>query len=276
METPEITFRAGRTGDGETIANFFAIVQNTATLPLTIWSSPRASKYVDDVLAGRHQDLQMEFYMVDVDDVPEGCICVRNVGGRVFFDNIYVSPHARKLQLAGALILYATEDFVRRFCASATEAAWDVWAHERALRAWYRQLGGVEQSRQHWYRIPPTTGDTHVEVFQTPDAIQRQDAYGFSMLEVISGQENYTVGLLGDHAYRITDAAGCLSPEVLRALARFDERRCVYLNSPSPEPPDGAEEVATAIRLHSPLPVFTAAVSRVIPSGAKLTCVVNC
>jgi hypothetical protein len=258
-------FTPAEARDGAAIARLLTMIQRPKTLPLTVWSSPLVGRFVEDIIQGGEPAFGMRFYLIKVEGEIEAAICVRYTDGRVFVDNIYVSPHLRRQQMSAFFIHESITLYLREF--EASEIAWDVWAHERALIAWYRQLAGVEQYRKAWFSVSlPESGGATALVHGLADAQDRRQRYGFSSINVVTNRGNYTVGMLGSHAFRVTDARGLNDPEFLPTLASIDDQRTVLVYSESADIPEGVSVIASAIRMHAPMKVFLTNLERHIPS----------
>jgi hypothetical protein len=256
-------------GDGQDIARLFALVQRKHTLGLTIWSSPRASAFVEDVIAGEKPELGMRYFKLAPDFETEGAICFRATEGRLFVDNVYVSPRLRRMQAAARFILDSTLCYLKDF--NYQESAWDVWSDERALIAWYRNLGGVEQYRRSWFALPlPEKQGPAGEVVGREEAERIHARYGFSNVEVVTSQGRYRCGLLGSHAFRITDDRAVSDPEFLAALASIDRNRTMYVFSGNQELAGADNVVATVIRMHSAVGRFCGSLARSVPSAGAI------
>jgi hypothetical protein len=260
-------------GDAPEIARQCAGVQNNVTLPLTIWSSPSVWRYVEDLISGRLHDFRMVYYVLRVRGRIEGFISLRDLPGRILFDNVYMSPFARKNQLSAwaihrCALMHLESNPVPEF-------AWDVWTHDRALRIWYRQLGGIQQYRRYWYRLIPNAGGPAGTVRHAPAEVERHQRYGFSMLDVETATRRHAVGLLCDHAYRITDDEALNDPQLLPALAAYDPQRRLYVSSANPELPGAEPAVASTNRQHTELEGFLVALQRTIPSEEKQKCILS-
>jgi hypothetical protein len=254
-----------RAGDGAAVARLLTMIQRPTTLPLTVWSSPLAGRFVEDVIQGSEPALGMRFYTIKVEGQIEGAICLRFTDGRVFVDNIYVSPRLRRQQMTAYFLRESILLYLREF--EAPEAAWDVWAHERALIAWHKQHGGVEQYRKSWFSISlPESGGAASLVQGLEDAHDRHRRYGFSSIKVVTNRGSYTVGMLASHAFRVTDASSINDPEFLPALASIDGKRAVLVYSESTGIPEGASVIASAIRMHAPMKPLFANLEKHIPT----------
>jgi hypothetical protein len=258
-------FSPAQAGDGAAIARLLTMIQRPMTLPLTVWSSPLVGRFVEDIIQGAEPALGMRFYTIKVEGQIESAICIRSTDGRVFFDNIYVSPCLRRQQMTAVFIRDSTLLYLREF--EASETAWDVWAHERALIAWYKQLAGVEQYRKAWFSVSlPESGGAVGLVHGLADAQDRHQRHGFSCIDVVTNRGSYTVGMLGSHAFRVTDARSMNDPEFLPTLGSIDGQRAVLVCAESTRIPDGVSVIASAIRMHAPMKAFLANIERHIPA----------
>jgi hypothetical protein len=259
-------FSPAQAGDGQEIARLFVRVQRRETLGLTIWSSPLVSAFVEDIIAGAEPSLEIKYYTVRVGREMEGVICLRNISGRLFVDNVYVTRRLRRMQVSARFILDSVRSYGKDF--ECQELAWDVWSHERSLIHWYRQLGGVEQYRKNWFaaRLPENSGPAGA-VLGRDEAERIHARYGFSTLDVVTSQGRYRSGRIGTHAFRITDDRSVADPEFFRALASIDPYRVVYVSSSNLDLPGAGGVVATAIRMHCSLERFFRQLERQVPRG---------
>lgn len=246
------TFSPAQAGDGAEIARLLVLIQRSETLGLTIWSSPLVSAFVEDIIAGAEPSLGMKYYTVKVGCEMEGVICLRDTGGRLFVDNLYFTRRLRKMRMSIRSTLESIRSYLKDFACQ--ECAWDGWADNLPVIGWHRQLGGVEQYRKNWFvlRLPEKPGPPGTVVGRD-EAEAKHARYGFSTVDVVTSQGRRSVGLLGTHAFRVTDDRSIADPEFLAALAFIDPGRVVHVYSGSPELPGAGGAIATAIRMHAPI-----------------------
>lgn len=250
------------------IAELLSKVQSDHTLPLTIWSSDRAEHFVSDVIEAKKPQPGMRFYVATKAAEVHGAFCIREMEGRIFFDNIFVTPLFREKQMAAPFIVECCEHYHQTELGS-NECAWDVWSHQRLLVMWYMRLGGRETLRKNWFEIPSPARvhETAISIAGLEDADRQHDRYGFSMLNVVTPGGAFRVGRLGNHAYRLTDRRTIEDQGLLSALAAHDSKRTFYANLPADD--DSAlfwgEPIATSIRMHAGLSKFLQQLRKQIP-----------
>jgi hypothetical protein len=112
----------------------------------------------------------------------------------------------------------------------------------------------------------PESGGVVGLVHGLADAQDRHQRQGFSSINVVTNRGSYTVGMLGSHAFRVTDARSVNDPEFLPTLASIDGQRAVLVYSESTGIPEGVSVIASAIRMHAPTKAFLANLERHIPA----------
>jgi hypothetical protein len=249
MDISEFIIRRARTGDGESIARLMVAVEAPLVLPFTIWSSPLASAYVEDLIEGECSELAADFYILRSHDEILAALYIRLIDGAIFVDNIYATETARKQQLTNLLIYRALIDYSQRH--PSDTVAFDAFEFDRTIRAWHRYLGGKEKSRRAWWRVPlpvsPLTTSLDSEILDLEEAERRHQRWGFSLLRVATARGTYAIGRLPKMLFRLTDPAGLSDSALLETLAALDRSRDLFVTTSVQTQPAGTY-VTTSIR----------------------------
>jgi GNAT superfamily N-acetyltransferase len=145
------SIRAAHSGEGHEAARLLSLTHRGALSQLSLWHSPFAANYAEDLIAKNPALPLTELYVLEAENGIDGAIEARPNPDAVIVNNIYVDPFVRQQGAAVALVIAATER-----CLDLTRApaiAFDVTDGQPALQAWYRRLGGREQYRKAWWRL---------------------------------------------------------------------------------------------------------------------------
>lgn len=224
-----------RPGQGRLVARWIARSLDPSLLPLTIWRSPRAGRYVESLLTGASR-----YYLLRRGGVVAGLAAFRRLDGAAFLNHICIGRRWRGRGLGRGLLAAATARYLDE--CPARRVALDAFVGQFP-QAWYRRLGFVGQQRQGWYTRPCPAP---VGRFAPPDlaaADRRHRAWGFSSITL----GPYTVGRLWAPYFRLTDPAAARDRDLTGLLARLDPARRLLLVAPTA--PRGWTEVARSERL---------------------------
>jgi ribosomal protein S18 acetylase RimI-like enzyme len=225
-----------RPGQGRLVARWIARSLDPSLLPLTIWRSPRAGRYVDSLL-----EEAPGYYLWRRGGVVAGVAAFRHLDGAAFLNHISIGRRWRgrgwgRRLLAAAAARYLDERPARRIVLDAFAGQFP--------QAWYRRLGFVRQERQGWYiRSCPAPGNRPLAVPGLAAANRRHRAWGFSTIRV----GPYTVGRLWAPYFRLTDPAAARDRDLTGRLAALDPARRLLLVAPTA--PRGWTRVARSERL---------------------------
>lgn len=239
-----------RPGDGQQIADLFRTIPAPEVLLQTVWSSPRADVYVEDLIAGRYHGVEMDFYVIRRGNRVAGAIGARYMDNRLFFDNCVADAEVRAGQMA--LPFMTTTIRLTSSGGSYEETAFDVYLTNRALLTLYRRVGAITQEIRYWHqgRIRIEETPRAGSVCEDPGAIENHRRYGFSVFHVETSQSRYAVGKLANHGYRLPSDSAWNDSELLAALRLHDAGRTVYVPSRSSEPPEGCRFLVGFSRMH--------------------------
>lgn len=225
-----------RPGQGRLVARWIARSLDPSLLPLTIWRSPRAGRYVESLLSDTPG-----YYWLRCGGVVAGLAAFRHLNGAAFLNHISIGPRWRGRGRGRSLLAAATARYLDE--CPARRVALDAFAGQFP-QAWYRRLGFVEQERQGWYIRPGRA--PLAQRLALPDlaaADRRHRAWGFSTITV----GPYTVGRLWAPYFRLTDPAAARDRGLTRLLAGLDPARRLLLVAPTA--PRGWTRVARSERL---------------------------
>ena len=250
MSNLDLIFERARAGDGGRVAKLMASVETPSLLKFTIWSSPQASTYIEDLIAGECPEIAAEFHILRRDGEIAVALYLRLVDGAIFVDNVYADEAARKQQLTNLLIYSGLIDYSQRH--PSDTAAFDAFEFDRTIRAWHRYLGGKEHSRRTWWHLPLPPGSEEYtadsEVIGFKEAEGRHQRWGFSQFQVVTSQGRYSVGRLPESYFRLTEPAGATDLSLCRTLAKLDPSRTLFVIGPAEGIGGGGTHIATSVR----------------------------
>jgi GNAT superfamily N-acetyltransferase len=253
------SIRAAHSGEGHEAARLLSLTHRGALSQLSLWHSPFAANYAEDLIAKNSALPLTELYILEAENAIDGAIEARPNPDAVIVNNIYVDPFVRQQGAAVALVIAVTERCLDLNRAPAV--AFDVTDGQPALQAWYRRLGGREQYRKAWWRL--SLNDQRYldaksgRIAGVAEAGEKQGRYGFSQFEIETSSNIYSVGQLWHRWFRTSDPNAAADPEFMAALAQLDSQRELIVIAP--EGHEGfhpSQKIATSIRLHSEPELF--------------------
>jgi hypothetical protein len=221
--------------DAPAIARLLGRVLLPRLNDLSIWSSPKLSRYLTGLIESRHANSERRIFVLRGPEDLVGAASMRDLGDDLWMDNIHVVPDSRKKMLANEFIVEVLERcLVRR---PVEYVGWDSFTGDPRLDAWHTRIGGVEQSRTGWHTLSLDGFEVqpHIvpgQVAGMAEADERHAEWGFSSFDVQTSKGCYTVGRLPAPYFRITDIAAGRDPELLRTLCSLDRSRKVLLIGP--------------------------------------------
>jgi hypothetical protein len=253
------SIRAAHPGEGHDAARLLSLTHRGALSQISLWHSPFAANYAEDLIAKNPALPHTELYVLEAENGIDGAIEARPNSEALIINNVYVDPRVRQQGASVALVIAVTGRCLDLNRAPAI--AFDVTDGQPALQAWSRRLGGREQYRKSWWRFSlsdrryldaksgRTTG--------LAEAGEKQGRYGFSQFEVETSSHIYSVGRLWHQWFRTSDPNAATDPEFMAALAQLDSQRELIVVAP--EGHDGfhtSQKIATSIRLHAAPELF--------------------
>ncbi|HWQ52175.1 MAG TPA: hypothetical protein VN442_00730 [Bryobacteraceae bacterium] len=221
--------------DAPAIARLLGTVLPSRLNDLSIWSSPKLSRYLAGLIESRHADSERRIFVLRGPQDLVGAASMKDFGADLWMDNIHVVPDFRKKMLANEFIVEVLE---RCLVLRPVEyVGWDSYTGDPRLDAWHKRLGGVEQSRTGWHTLSldgfefqPHILPSQVEGMAEAD--ERHAEWGFSSFAVHTSKGCYTIGRLPAPYFRIIDVAAARDLELLRILCTLDRSRKVLLLGP--------------------------------------------
>jgi hypothetical protein len=202
---------------------------------LSIWSSPKLSRYLAGLIEGQHSNSDRRLFVLRGAEGLGGAASMRDFGDDLWMDNIHVVADCRKMMLANEFIVEVLE---RCLVVRPVEyVGWDSYTGDPRLDAWHKRVGGVEQSRCGWHTLSLDGFEfqSHIlpgQVEGMAEADERHAEWGFSSFVVHTSNGCYTVGRLPAPYFRITDVIAARDLELLRVLYTLDGSRKVLLIGP--------------------------------------------
>jgi hypothetical protein len=249
-----MTVEAARAGDGEQVGHLLAAAHAPAHQQLTVWSSPRIGRYVEDLIEGSLPQESPAFTVIRRHGVITGVVYLRSILGGIFIDSLYADETTRKEQLTNLLIYRSLVDYSRPHPSPVVR--FDVFESKRAVRAWQQRiLGAREGVRRTWWRLPlPEEGRADGKVTGLPDADRIHERWGFSKLQVATTKGTYTVGRLPGPYFRLAEPLDAHDPALFRTLASLDPARELFVTGEKDRQAEGGRRIDVLIRSRVELP----------------------
>lgn len=248
VSSPEAVIEPARAGDGARIARLLGGAYPPSLLGITVWSSPKIARYVEDLLHGAVPDEDPMFGVIRRRGTIAGAIYLRRIDGSIFVDSVCADEAARRDQLTNLLILRSMLDYAREH--PLAWVAFDVFESKRTVRAWLRRIiGGRELHRRTWWRIPlPPAGRSDAGTSGLDEADRNHARWGFSKFQVVTAKGRYSVGRLPGRYFRVDDPEGARDPHLLLLLASLDPSRELLAAGETSPPSPGSRRIDTLIR----------------------------
>ena len=220
-----------------------------AVFPLTIYSSPKYNQFVKNAMTNSSQ---AKFFGAYYHDDFLGFAEWRTTEEELFLNNIAISKESRGLGVGSFLYHNGISTLQTP---SMKFLALDVFEENIEAKLWYERLGyelhdftywqvGQQQSDERFKKI-----DFHIANLQ--EAQEHHGKYGFSMLIIVTNQDQYRIGRINDNYFRISHE-GLTDCDLLGALYQIDRDRRLLLLSKQPAV-DGFEKVCTSNRMRMSL-----------------------
>jgi ribosomal protein S18 acetylase RimI-like enzyme len=177
--------------------------------PFSIYGSRGYTRYVEALLkAGPLSDSKFLVGHPRGDDQSiNGVAEVRHISGQPFLNQIVVTPESRGKGVGRALL----SKVVSEAAGALGTLGLDVFIDNQTARTWYERLGFRAENRNVWLLVKLPGGRTSAPASfgrcqGLPQAGLCLEAFGFGQFTVETNTSSYTVGLLGDVSFRVTDA----------------------------------------------------------------------
>ena len=252
--------RAGP-GDGRDIARLVRSSLPCRVRALTIWASPRVSRYLEDILRGGLAWEGHAFYILRRGPAAEGVAAFRQSDGTAFLNHLHVAPRFRSRSLGARLLAEAARYYLEAH--PSVNLGLDVFAGNPLAEAWYARLGFTEHSRNGWWvwqrrsdRAAGREGDGGIPMTV---ADRQHRAWGFShFVAQVNGGTRYEVGRLYTPYFRLMQPEAAADLKLQQALRVLDPSRRPLRIGPERLPHPPWEKVAVSRRLEAPAAVLWA------------------
>lgn len=262
MRDQQLLLRAAQPADAEAMVGLIRGGFDPSLLSAFIYGCDGAVAYVAEQVRASACEGDTAFFLATQDDRVVGMIEMRLLQEELFLNYVAVDAALRRHRVGSRLLRLAIEMLA---ASRHRSVSLDVLESNLPASRWYERLGFREISRTSWYvgailaRAPdePKSGTT---ISGLPQAKACHAAFGFSMVTVTTAKKSHSIGLLGEHYFRVATAEALADDELLAALQRFDASRQVLALLPSGGPvPRGLAPLAVTRRLRIELDALTRA-----------------
>ena len=254
MRIQGMTVEGARAGDGEQVGRLLAAAHAPDHQQLTVWSSPKIGRYVEDLIEGSLPQESPAFTLIRRDGVIAAAVYLRSILGGIFIDSLYADEATRKEQVTNLLIYRSLVDYSRPHPSPVVR--FDVFESKRAVRAWqHRILGAREVVRRIWWRLPPPkAGRADGKVSGLAEADRIHVRWGFSKFQITTVRGTYTIGRLPGPYFRLAEPLEAPDPELFRTLASLDSARELLVTGEKDWQAEGGRKIDVLIRSRVELP----------------------
>lgn len=220
----ELQIRSVRVQDARAIVELIRRSSAAAILNMTIYGCSGIERFVAELIT-EGADITDTFHLVaGRGDIISSCLEMRFAPDTLHLNHIFTAEGSRRGG-QGLRVLAAAIQAVRR--PQHTRMTLDVFADNHLARSWYERLGFTVQHVNGWWSMPlrDVPGNSTGRVCGWPQSRVCQAAYCFSQVTVFTRDGSYTIGLLGDTWFRVTDSGILDDPEALATLRRIDPNR---------------------------------------------------
>lgn len=245
------TIRLAQPDDSETIVKILRDGLGDKLSNYTIYCSHGMPAFIRAQI--KSHDLGGTKYFVSEEDGQiVGFAEFRLLAKEIFLNNIYVTPLGRgsgsgKALLSAGLVLAQERGLIR--------IGLDVFSDNSKALTWYEKLGFELASESVWLEmeIKADSNKQHFKILNLPFANCLYRNYGFASLEIETSTGEYSVGLLGENFFRVSEAKFFEDKDALACLTTFDSsRKLLYIGNMLHFPtvnPNSYTKVATSFRL---------------------------
>jgi ribosomal protein S18 acetylase RimI-like enzyme len=240
-------FREATAEDAEAIVAVFRSGFSLQELDVMILGCDGVSRYVARQIEATSIGGDSKFFLLTAEaGNPIGCVELREYNDELYLNYIGVEPGSRASRLGTKLMLYALQH-VRHMHST---LLLDVREDNLVARGWYERMGfqPVTMSEFREFYIPDVASDGSARISGFPQAMASQDAYGFSQFTITTQSRHYTIGMLGDQWFRLTDPTALRNMSVLAALRRVSASRRVLSVLPEGETIDDSAQQSRLIQ----------------------------
>jgi len=140
----------------------------------------------------------------------------------LYLNYICAAKRLRRKKMGSRLLGFSLENESYDY----DRVALDVFESNVNAKSWYDNLGFSLNEEKNWAVITPDKKDCDSGCLtDLPQSKTCYQKYGFSQLSVLTKSNTYTVGILGDKYYRLSNGDILEDSAAIQALKRFDSKR---------------------------------------------------
>jgi ribosomal protein S18 acetylase RimI-like enzyme len=200
------------------------------------------------------------YIIAESDDVVVGFVEFRIYSDSVFLNYIGTSPQARHKGLATkllgqGLLMVRTKHHKRM--------SLDVFRDNIVAQSWYEKLGFTAEYNAGWYKLAQEEIDDSNNLQGRVSGYSQSnlcyDEFGFSQFNITTAKGSYSVGMLGQEWFRVTQSELLFDASALFCLNSIDINRSIlglFKENEQAKLPSGAVCFCRSIRMNIELDMF--------------------
>jgi len=251
----KIIFRRAKKEDLTQIVNLIKGAFPPCYIDMMIWGCSGIEKYLSDLINSDLELCDISNYVATIDGkVAAVAQLKRNPSKNQLYLNYICTDGAyRRNNVASKLLLHSITEESTVFDVMAL----DVFVDNSAARKWYGDLGFRSVHAKQWAVAeinPSALGCGYISGI--PQSERCFSEYGFSQFTLTTESDCYSVGLLGEKYFRVSDQKITQDPAAMSTLAKFSSIRKLLLIAEKSLEHDGASQfvnVAETIHMDAPI-----------------------
>ena len=221
----DIVIRPAKPKDAGDIVEIIRSGMEPDLLPMLIYGCSGIRSYVADQICASQCCSDAIYYVACSYEKPVGCVEFRLLPSTLFLNYISILPEYRAMGLGRKML--AKSISLSTQIIHPQNMILDVMGINTKARKWYANLGFSHDHTQVWYVMPLDTAGHSEKAFISgyPQAKACHERFGFSQFRVITSTAEYTVGMMGENWFRITQPEAMADDALHGTLLKIDPSR---------------------------------------------------
>lgn len=229
----KITYRQAEREDLSDIVNLIKGAFSPRYIEMMIWGCRGIEKYLADLIDSERELCDISNYVATVGDkVVAVAQLKRNPADRQLYLNYICTDYVhRRSNIASKLLLHSIVEEPDNFDVMAL----DVFVDNSIARKWYSDIGFGPVFTKQWIVAEGMASDScngYISGFPQSDRCFAE--YGFSQFTLTTESRSYSIGLLGEDYFRISDGKIFQDLAAISTLAKFAPTRKLLLIAADP------------------------------------------
>jgi len=251
----QMIYRRAEREDLTQIVNLVKGAFSSRYIDMMIWGCSGIRKYLADLLDSNLELCDISNYVAVINDkVAAVAQLKRDPRNRQLYLNyICTDSTCRRNNVASKLLFHSIAEESDSFDLMAL----DVFVDNSIASNWYCDLGFSPVFSKQWAIAEISTSNSRIGYISgLPQSDRCFAEYGFSQFTLTTNSSTYSVGLLGENYFRISDANIFQDPIAISTLAKYASARKLLLiteNLPAPDEALQFSNVAETIHMNAPI-----------------------